>query len=65
MDAKIRPLRRQDGPLGEHLGPRGLPKRLPEGSLAPSTAPRIGKRPPAVAQEPPQDARRPNFYDFS
>ena len=65
MDPKIRPRESQEEPLGEHLGPQGLPKRLPEGSLAPSTAPRIRKRPPAVAQEPPQDARRPNFHDFS
>ncbi len=56
---------RQERPRGEHLGPPGLPKRVSEGRLAPSRAPRISERPPAVGQEPPWDARRPNFHSCS
>ena len=59
------PTGRQERPLSEHLGSPGLPKRLPEGRLAPSRTPRIRYRPPEVGQEPPQDARRPKFHDFS
>ena len=35
------PTGRQEEPFGEHLGALGLPKRVPEGRLAPSRAPRI------------------------